>query len=103
MNYYRNNISRLSEKLIALNELLKIKAKITIAEVNHQKHLDTFKEITASLAEACEVALPQPIAGKQYVLMTDANCRASAYGLVIEENDERNIISKRKTIAQVAF
>ena len=35
--------------------------------------------------------------------MTDASFRASGYALMIEENDERKILSKRKTFAPVAF
>ena len=98
VNYYRNYIPRLSEKL-GMYGLLKADSKIRISE----ELVDNFKEITASLAEACGLALRQPIAGKQYVLMTDASFRASGYALMIEENDERKILSKRKTFAPVAF
>ena len=80
-------------------ELIKADSKIRISE----ELVDNFKEINASLAEACGLALRQPITGKQYVLMTDANFRASGYALMIEENDERKILSKRKTFAPVAF
>ena len=96
VNYYRNYIPRLSEKLIGMYELLKADSKIRISE-------DNFKEINASLAEACGLALRQPIAGKQYVLMTDASFRASGYALMIEEDDERKLLSKRKPFAPVAF
>ena len=44
-----------------------------------------------------------PIAGKQYDLMTDASFRASGYDLMIEGNDERKLLSKRKTFASLAF
>ena len=80
-------------------ELLKADSKVRISE----DLVDNFKEINASLAEACGLALRQPIAGKQYVLMTDASFRASGYALMIEENDERKLLSKRKTFAPVAF
>ena len=80
-------------------ELLKADSKIRISE----ELVDNFREINASLAEACGLALRQPIAGKQYVLLTDASFRASGYALMIEENDERKILSKRKTFAPVAF
>ena len=97
-NYYRNYIRRLSEKLIGMYELLKADSKIRISE----DLVDNFKEINASLTEACGLAIRQPIAGKQYVLMTDASFRASGYALMIEEN-ERKLFSKRKTFAPVAF
>ena len=99
VNYYRNYIPRLSEKLIGMYELLKADAKIRISE----ELVDNFKEINDSLAEACGLALRQPLAGKQYVLMTDASFCASGYALMIEENDEKKILSKKKTFAPVAF
>ena len=59
--------------MIGMYELLKADAKITISE----ELVDNFKAINASLAEACGLALRKPVAGKQYVLMTDASFRAS--------------------------
>ena len=85
-------------KPIGMYELLKTNSRIRISE----ELVDNFKEINASLAEACGLALRQPIAGKQYVLMADASFRASGYALMIEENDERILFSK-KTFAPVAF
>ena len=99
INYYRNYIPRLSEKMIGMHELLKADAKITISE----ELVDNFKAINASLAEACGLALRQPVAGKQYVLMTDAIFQASGYALMIEENDDKKLLSKRQTFAPVAF
>ena len=72
VNYYRNYILRLSEKLIGMYELLKADAKITSSE----ELVNDFKAINESLAEASGLALRQPAAGKQYVLMTDASFRA---------------------------
>ena len=80
-------------------ELLKADAKFKISE----ELVDNFKEINASLADAFGLALRQPVAGKQYLLMTDASFRASFYALMIEENDERKLLSKRKTFAPVVF
>ena len=34
--------------------------------------------------------------------MMYANCRASGYALIIEENVEQKLFTKRKTVAQVA-
>ena len=68
-----------------------------------EEPLDNFKEINASLAKAFGLALRQPVPGKQYVLMTDASFRASGYALMIEENDERKLLSRRKTFSPVAF
>ena len=80
-------------------EVLKADSRIRISE----ELVDSFKEINASLAEACGLVLRQPKAGKQYALMTDASFQASGYGLMIEENDERKLLSKKKTFAPVAF
>ena len=99
VNYYRTYIPRLSEKLIGMYENLKADAKIRISE----ELVDNFKEINASLAEACGLALRQPVAGKQYVLLTEASFRASGNALMIEEIEEQKLLSKRKTFAQVAF
>ena len=99
INYYRNYIPRLSEKMIGMYELLKADAKITISE----ELVDNFKATNASIAEACGLALRQPVAGKQYVLKTDASFRASGYALMIEEKDDKKLLSKRKTFAPVAF
>ena len=54
VNYYRNYIPRLSEKLIGMYELLKADAKIRISE----ELVDNFKEINDSLAEACGLDNP---------------------------------------------
>ena len=80
-------------------ELFKADAKITVSE----EIVDNFKEINASPAQACGLAVRQPVAGKRYVLMTDASFRASGYALMIEKNNDRKLLSKRKTFAQVAF
>ena len=48
VNYYRNYIPRLSEKLIGMYELLEADSKIRISE----ELVDNFKEINASLADS---------------------------------------------------
>ena len=65
--------------------------------------LDHYKAINAALSQACGLALKQPITGRQYVLMTDASFRASGYALMIEEENDKKINSKKKTFAPVAF
>ena len=99
VNYYRNYIPRLSEKLLGFYELLKADKQIKVAE----ELLDHYKAINAALAEACGLALKQPIRGRQYVLMTDASFRASGYALMIEEENDKKLTSKKKTFAPVAF
>ena len=70
---------------------------------NSDETLDHYKAINATLAEACGLALKQPITGRQYVLMKDASFRASRYALMIEEDSDKKLNSKKKTFAPVAF
>ena len=79
VNYYRNNIPRLSENLLGFYELLKADKQIKVTE----EMLDNYKAINAALAGACGLALKQPITGRKYVLMADASFRASGYALMI--------------------
>ena len=99
VNYYRNYLPRLSEKLLGFYELLKADKQIKVTE----ELLDHYKAINTALAEACGLALRQPITGRQYVLMTDASFRASGYALMIEEDSNKKLNSKKKTFAPVAF
>ena len=91
VNYYRNYIPRLSEKLLGVYELLKAVKQIKITK----ELLDHYKAINAALPEACGLALRQPFIGRQYVLMTDASFRASGYALMIEEDTDKKLNSKK--------
>ena len=64
---------------------------------------ETFDSVNKALSDACQLALKQPIPGKQLVLMTDASFRSAGYTLMIEDNPDQKIQSKRKTYAPVAF
>ena len=64
---------------------------------------ETFDSVSKALSDASQLALKQPIPGKQLVLMTDASFRSAGYALMIEDNPDRKIQSKRKTYAPVAF
>ena len=59
--------------------------------------------VNKALSGACELALKQPILGKQLVFMTDASFRSAGYALIIEDNPDQKIQSKRKTYASVSF
>ena len=88
----------MSENLLGFYELLKADKQIKVTE----ELVDNYKAINAALAEACGLALKQPIRGRQNVLMTDASFRASGYALMTEENDKK-LNSKKKTFDPVAF
>ena len=89
----------MSEKLLGFYELLKADKQIKVTE----ELLDHYKAINAALVEACGPTLKQSITGRQYVLMTDASFRASGYALMIEEENDKKLDSKKKTFAPVAF
>ena len=99
VNYYRNYISRMAEKLHPFYKLLKTEVPINFT----LERKDTFDSVNKALSDACELALKQPIPGKQLVLMTDASFRSAGYALIIEDNPNQKIQSKRKTYALVAF
>ena len=63
----------------------------------------TFDSVNKALSEACQLALKQPIPGRHLVLMTDDSFRSAGYALLIEDNPDQKIQSKRKTYAPVAF
>ena len=99
VNYYRKYIPRMAEKLNPFYKLLKTEVPINFpAELK-----ETFDSVNKTLSDACQLALQQPIPGKQLVLMTDASFRSAGYALTIEDNPHQKIQSKRKTYAPVAF
>ena len=99
LNYYRNYIPRMAEKLHPFYKLLKTEVPINITS----EFKEIFDSVNKALSDACELALKQPILGKQLVLMTDASFRSAGYALMIEDNPNQKIQSKRKTYAPVAF
>ena len=99
VNYYKNYIPRMAEKLNPFYKLLKTEVPIKITS----ELKETFDSVNKALSDACELALKQPISGKQLVLMTDASFRSAGHALMIEDNPNQKIQSKRKTYAPVAF
>ena len=99
VNYYRNYIPTMAEKLNPFYKLLKTEVPINITS----ELKETFDSINKALSDACDLALKQPIRGTQFVLMTDASFRSAGYALMIEDNPDQKIQSKRKTYARVAF
>ena len=78
VNYYRNYIPRMAEKLNPFYKILKAEVPINItSELN-----ETFDSVKKALCDACQLALKQPISGKQLVLMTDASFRSAGYALI---------------------
>ena len=99
VNYYRNFIPRMAEKLNPFYKLLKAEVPINVTS----ELKESFDSVNRALSDACQLALKQPIPGKQIVLMTDASFKSAGYALMIEDNPDQKIQSKRKTYAPVAF
>ena len=88
----------MAEKLNPFYKLLKTEVPINITS----ELKETFDSVNKALDDAFELALKQPIPGNQLVLMTDASFRSAGYALMIEDNPNQKIQSKRKTYAPVA-
>ena len=72
--------------------------------INFTSELKTIIDsVKKALSDACELALKPPIPGKQLVLITDASFRSAGYALMIEDNPDQKVLSKRETYAPVAF
>ena len=89
----------MAEKLNPFYNLLKTEVPINITS----EMKETFDLVKKALCDSCQLALKQPIPGKQLVLMTDVSFRSARYALMIEDNPDQEIQSKRKTYAPVAF
>ena len=63
----------------------------------------TFDSVNEALSEDCQLALQQLIPGNRPVSMTDASFRSAGYDLMVEDDPDQKILSKRKTYAPVAF
>ena len=78
-----------------------LKAEVPIAITSELK--ETFDSVKTALNDACQLAWIQSIPGKQLVLVTDGSFRSAGFALMIEDNPDRNIQSKRETYAPFAF
>ena len=78
-----------------------LKAEVPINITSELK--ESYDSVKKAPSNACALALKQPIPGKQLVLMTDASFRSVGYALMIEDNPDQNLQSKRKTYNSVAF
>ena len=77
----------MAEKLNPFYKLLKTEVPINITS----DLKETFDSVNTALSNASELALKQPIPGKQLVLMTDASFRSAGYALMIEDNPDQKI------------
>ena len=96
LNYYRNYVPRLSERLAPFYKMLKSDEKVLVSKELVQQ----FEEINKALDKSCDLALQQPIPNKQIALMTDASFGAAGYAVLIED-DPVAYGSKTFTPAQI--
>ena len=89
----------MAEKLHPFYKLLETEVPINITS----ELKETFDSVNKARSDACELALKPAIPGKHLVLMTDTSFRSAGYALIIEDNPDQKIQSKRKTYAPVAF
>ena len=75
------------------------KAKIPIAP----DIMKEFREINDALDRCCQLALRQPLPGKQLVLMPDARFQAADYAVLIEDDPLQKYTSTRKPYASIAY
>ena len=99
LNYYRNYVPRLSERLAPFYKMLKSDEKVLVSKELVQQ----FEEINRALDKCCDLALQQPIPNKQIALMTDASFGAAGYAVLIEDDPSQKFTSLRKSYAPVAY
>ena len=92
----------MAERLTPFFHLLKrtdAKTKIPITP----DIMKEFREINEDLDRCCQLALRQPLPGKQLVLMTDASFQAADYAVLIEDDPNQKYTSTRKTYDPIAY
>ena len=99
LNYYRNYIPRLSEKLAPFFQLLKKDEKVLVTTELVQQ----FNEINRDLDKCSQLALKQPLPNKQLVLMTDASFTAAGYAILTEDDPNQKFTSVKKSYAPIAY
>ena len=99
LNYYRNYIPRLSEKLAPFFQLLKKDKKVLVTT----ELIQQFNEINRDLDKCSQVALKQPLPNKQLVLMTDASFTAAGYAILTEDDPNHKYSSVKKSYAPIAY
>ena len=99
LNYYRNYIPRLSERLSPFFKLLKETTKFYVPT----NLVEEFTSLNKLLENTCQLALRQPLKDKQLIVMSDASFTAAGDAIMIEDDPNQKLQSKRKTYAPIAF
>ena len=96
VQFFRNYMPSLGEKLIPFYKLLKKQIDFEITE-DHHKNLETLK---ADLIQATTLTLRLPKPGLQYVILCDASYHGTGFVLMVEDYVKNEEI---KTYASVSF
>ena len=99
LNYYRNYISRLSEKRVPFFQLLQKDEKILVTT----ELVEKFNEIIRDLDRCSQLALRQPLPNRQLVWMTDASFTAAGYAILTEDEPNQKYTSVKKSYAPIAY
>ena len=88
------SFTRMAENFNPFYKLLEPELPVNITSELKKR----FVLVREALSDPCELALKQPILGKQLVLLTDASFRSADFALLIEDNPDQYTQSKRKTL-----
>ena len=99
LNYYRNYIPRLSERLSPFFKLLKETSKFYVPT----NLVEDFANPNKLLENSGQLALKQPLKNKQLKVMSGASFTAAGYAIMIEDDPNQKLQSRRKTYAPKAF
>ena len=99
LNYYKNYIPRLSDKLVPFFQLLKKDEKVLVTS----ELIEQFNEINRDLDRCSQLALRQPLPNRQLVMMTDASFTAAGYAILTEDVPNQKFTSVKKSYAPIAY
>ena len=84
VNFYKDFLPKLPEKLLPFYKLLKNESEFQITEDQEQ----SFTLLIEDLKKACNTSLRISLPNKQFVIVTDASKHAAGYALMIEDYTE---------------
>ena len=97
VNYCRSYFPKMTEKPNLFYKLTKTEVSIKI----RSELKETFDTVNKAFSDAFELALKQPIPGKQLVLMTDASFKSAGYALMMKGNPDLKMAFGSKTFSSV--
>ena len=65
--------------------------------------VEDFSNLNKLLENSCQLALKQPLKNKQLIVISDASFTAAGYAIMIEDDPNQKLQSRRKTFAHIAF